>query len=478
MSSAYRSGSRTRWGRRTLGLKLVVGYAGLFSTSVVVLCVIAYVLFIHFLREPDRTFIETQAQELRAAYERSGVQGLREELVSTLDERREELLVRLADRSGRTMLLYNPDDWKRSEISRLEQHRVTDGQPWIQLGSAEDNDELEAYVTPLRDGGVLQVGMDTDVRQDVLASMRNVFLAIALPVIILALLGGAVMSYRALRPVRQLVRTFQEVIDTGDVQRRVPVDGERGPFTELVYLFNLTLARIETLLSRMRESLDNVAHDLRTPVTQLRGRAELALQGAGDAEAYREALGDALEVSDTLLTILNTTLDVAEAEVGAMVLRKEELEIAPLVQSVAAPYTMISEEKGVTLEVDVPVHLCAVLDRSRMRRVVANLLDNAVKYTPPGGTVRVAAEDDGRELCIIVQDTGIGIPAEEVPRIWDRLYRGDQSRSERGLGLGLSLVKAIVGAHDGHVTVHSALGRGSVFVIHLPRTAKAHVTVL
>lgn len=474
MSSAYRS--RTAWGRRTVGLKLLVGYAGLFSGSVVVLCAIAYILFIHFLREPDRAFIETQAQELRAAYERSGVQALREELASTPDERREELLVRLADRSGRTILLYNPDDWKRSEIERLEQHRISPGQPWIQLGSAEDNDELEAYATPLQDGGVLQVGMDTDVRADVLASMRNVFLAIALPVIILALLGGAVMSYRALRPVRQLVRTFQEVIDTGDVQRRVPVDGERGEFTELVYLFNLTLTRIETLLSRMRESLDNVAHDLRTPVTQLRGRAELALQGEGDVEAYRDALGDALEASETLLTILNTTLDVAEAEAGAVILRKEEIDVTELIQGVAAPYAMIAEDKGVGLEVDVPGDLRAVLDRSRMRRVVANLLDNAVKYTPAGGTVEIEAEGDERELRIIVRDSGIGIPAEDAPRIWDRLYRGDRSRSERGLGLGLSLVKAIVGAHDGRVTVESAPGRGSVFVIHLPRVIRPHVT--
>ena len=469
MSSALLDRLRRTWGLRTLGLRLVLGYALLFVASTALLAALAYALFTHFMHEPDRAFMRAQAYELAAAYEQGGLGALRRTLfAATPDEQREELLVRVGEADGRTLLLYNPDNWKESEVALLVGQPLPDEASWVQLGPAADEDPLEAFVLRLSGGRVLQVGMDADLREDALESIRSAFLAVALPVLVLALLVGTYMAYRALRPVRQLVETFHAVIDTGDVQTRVPAAGVGGEFSDLILLFNRMLDRIEALVVGLRGTLDNVAHDLRTPMTRLRGRAELALQEERDAEAYREALADGLEASESVLRLLDTIMEVAEAEAGTLSLHLEPLHVDDLAGDVVDLYGFVADEKGVALEATLPPGLAVRADRSRMRQVLANLLDNAMKYTPPGGRVVVEAERDADEVRVRVRDTGVGIAPEEVPRIWDRLYRGDRSRSERGLGLGLSLVKAVVEAHGGRVEVASVPGTGSAFTVHLP----------
>ena len=467
MSSAFLDRLRRTWGRHTLGLRLVAGYALLFIVSIVLLAVITYGLFNRFMHEPDRTYMMSQAHVLATAYERGGIEALRRELAAgTSDERRDELLVRLAEADGRTLLLYNPDNWTEAEVTNLE--RAPAAEPWLRLGQAEDDDALEAYSVDLSGDRLLQVGMDADIREDAMESMREAFLAIVLPVLFLALIGGAFMAYRALSPIRRLADSLQAVIDTGNVSTRVPEDEVRGEFGDLVRLFNRMLGRIETLVEGMHRTLDNVAHDLRTPMTRMRGKAELALQEERDPEAYREALAESLEASATAMTMLESIMDVAEAESGTMPLRMETVNLAGVVHEVVDLYHLLADEKEQKLQVEVPSSLEIAADRSRIRQVVANLIDNAVKYTPRGGSIRVTARGEADEVVLEIRDTGIGISPDEQHRIWDRLYRGDRSRSQRGLGLGLSFVKAIVEAHGGRVAVQSSGETGSIFSVRLP----------
>lgn len=462
---------REQWTSQTLGLRLVGGYALLFVVSVCALAALSYGLLIYFLQQPDRDFIEGQTRTLSAVYTEGGTPALKRVLEgSPADERQQELIVRLADTQGRTLYLYNPDDWRPSEIEPLEREPAPAGQAWIPVGRAEDDDPLAALGVRLGPDRVLQVGMDADLRADVVRSMQNVFLAIVFPVLLLAVLGGTVLAYRALRPVRKLVQTFHAVIETGDVHVRAPTEDVQGEFAALVHLFNQMLDRIEQLVRGMHETLDDVAHDLRTPMTRLRGRAELALQRHDDPEALRDALADLIDASDLVLEMLNGMMDVAEARADALQLSIEPVPVSTLIDDVADAYALVADEKGVDLQVEVPDGLSVAADASRARQVVANLLDNAVKYTPTGGrvVVRARAEAQTDEVCIAVADDGIGISDEDLPRIWDRLYRGDRSRSERGLGLGLSLVQAIVEAHGGRVDVDSTPGEGSTFRIYLP----------
>ena len=194
----------------------------------------------------------------------------------------------------------------------------------------------------------------------------------------------------------------------------------------------------------------------------------MALRTEVGVDSCREALADCIEESDRMLRMLNTLMDISEAESGAMTLDLEEVKGCDLIGEVLELYRYVAEDKGVGIGTACPQELHLLADPMRLRQALGNLVDNAIKYTPRGGRVEVTARLEEGRVVVAVSDTGIGMGPEELPRIWDRLYRSDRSRSQRGLGLGLSLVKAIVEAHKGEVRVSSERGKGSVFTLSFP----------
>jgi signal transduction histidine kinase len=167
--------------------------------------------------------------------------------------------------------------------------------------------------------------------------------------------------------------------------------------------------------------------------------------------------------------MLNTLMDISEAETGAMKLNLEKVSLSNIVAEIVDLYGYIAEEKNIAIHTFFPEELHLTGDRNRLQQALSNLLDNALKYTHDGGRIDIEAFERGDNILITMKDTGIGIPREELPKIWDRLYRVDNSRSTRGLGLGLSLVKAVVEAHKGHIEVTSEPLSGSIFSIYLPK---------
>ncbi len=453
---------------RTIGFRLAVWSAGFFAASTSVSFGLAYLLVSSALEQSDREAIRLEMGERATLYRTGGLSRLAEELALQEGEgTTEPFLVRVVPPDGATPFVMTPARWKGFDLDRLS---LAPPLEWTILRDRRRSKTLEVTSLRMPDGAVLQIGKTTEDRDEVLERFRGTVGRVVVPLLGFSLAGGIVLAFRALGPVRQIIQTVR-AIEAGAMDARVPTRRTGDELDELGRLFNGMLDRISTLIAGMRGALDAVAHDLRTPLTRMRGGAELALGSDAGPDAARQVLAECVEECDQLLTLLNTLMDISEAETGVLMLRLEKLNLSTLVEDTVDLYRHVAQEKRITLAVAAPPELWLVADRSRLRQVLANLLDNAIKYTDPGGHVEIAALQEPSTLVITVRDTGTGLTPAEMPRIWDRLYRGDQRRSARGLGLGLSVVRAVVRAHGGEVAVSSAVGVGSTFTIRFPLPA-------
>ena len=458
----------SKWAERisqALGLRLAAWYLGTFLASSLVIGGLTYGLLGSLLEQRDHDIIQSTLREYGTRYQAGGLPALARAIeIEQRSGTREPLFVRLVGPFEDVLLYSLPETWGAFDLSEVP------GDPnaiWSQVPAVDRNAVLEIATIDVGGGSFLQVGKTTEARNQLLANFRRVLMLGAGFALVIGVIGGVFLTRSTLKPLRDLRDAVSRILHTGQTDDRVPVYGTGDTVDELSTLFNAMLARITTLIHGMRNSLDHVAHDLRTPMTRLRVTAESAL-ATNDPARHREALSDCLEESERVLSMLTTLMDISEAETGTMKLNVSQVEVAKVVGEVTDLYEDAAEEGGVELRVSVPEQLTVNADRDRLRQALANLVDNAIKYTPRGGRVEVSASRGDNAVIIRVADTGPGISEQDLPRIFDRLYRGDQSRATRGLGLGLSLVRAYVEAQGGTVTVDSKPGAGATFTLRLP----------
>jgi signal transduction histidine kinase len=280
---------------------------------------------------------------------------------------------------------------------------------------------------------------------------------------------GWFISRRAVSGVAAVTRTARE-ISGGTLDKRVPVGTRGDEIDQLAATFNQMLGRIQALVTEIKEMSDNIAHDLKSPIARIRGLAEVTLTTGKAIGEYENLAAGTVEECDRLLDMINTMLMITKAESGLDKLNEEDIDLARLARDACELLEPVAEDSGLSLTCDTQATCHLVGDRRMIQRILSNLLDNALKYTPSGGAVKVSAsEKEGREVVVAIQDTGIGIPAGDLPHVFERFYRCDHSRSQPGTGLGLSLARAFARAHQGDITVTSTSGQGSTFTLILPR---------
>jgi signal transduction histidine kinase len=462
MSSTFPSGLG-----RTFSFRLTVSISIAFILSSLIIFGFAYLRISSSLQANDKTVVQLKLREYAEEYEEHKLDGIRTRVDSDASSGAvRSFVVRVAGPQNQTLFLKRPEDGVNYDFNRLERTIAEPGS-WIHLKATDKEDVLDIASKRLTDQLLLQVGKDPEDREAVLKQFQNAFVAVLAAVIALSIVLGTVLARQALRPVRGLINELGPIIDTGQTEVRIPVRQTGDEFEELAIRFNQALEKIDGLIEGMRASLDNVAHDLRTPMTRLRGVAEMALQSEPNTESFREALSDCLEESSHVLQLLNMLMDISEVEAGSVRLDRQEVSVLELMNYVHELYRYIAEDKNIVVRIQCADELSVRGDRNRLLQVMANLLDNAIKYNRDGGTVELAAARVGDQVVINVTDSGIGIAPEDLMNIWDRFYRGDKSRAQRGLGLGLSLVRAVVQAHQGKIEVFSEQSSGSRFVISL-----------
>jgi signal transduction histidine kinase len=432
---------------RTNAFRLAALYMALFAVSVLTVLVFIYFSTANFVERQAEETIGAEITGLQEQYRAHGLLGLIAAVNSrTTTERNEPTLYLLADpRLHR--VAGNLASWPQT--TAIKPGWVEFSVSVVRRGQPVTYDAI-ASVFILNGDYRLLVGRDLRDAAVFRRRVEQTLFSAALLTLALGLVGGLFMTRNVLRRVEAVNRTSASIIQ-GDFAERVPVTGSGDEFDQLAANLNAMLDQIERLMAGMRQVTDNIAHDLRTPLSRLRARLEVTLLERPDANRYADALAETIAEADHLLGTFNALLSIAEAEAGARRDHMATIDLDEIARSVADLYEPVAEEKGLKLVLDTTSPALVRGDRHLLSQAIANLLDNALKYTPEGEVRLLLHRSTDGHIRLEIADTGPGVPAGHREHVFDRFFRLENSRSTPGNGLGLSLVRAVAKLHGGEI---------------------------
>jgi len=327
-----------------------------------------------------------------------------------------------------------PDDTNTNEFTQTEQF----------------NQPARVLLTLLPDDYQILVGTDVFERQALLKRISNVILILIVLVFTLALAGGALMGYSVLHRINSVRQTAGEIIE-GDLSQRMQVTQKNDEFDRLSSVLNTMLSRIEQLMQSMHQVTDNLAHDLRNPLNRLRNRLEVSLIENLDKKGYQQVQQEAIQDIDDIIRTFNSLLSIAQAESGKHEHEWALIDIKPFIDELAELYSIVAEEAGITFVNEIQTTCFILGDHQLLAQTFTNLLDNAMKFTPSGGLIKLSTHFTDQQAVIEITDSGPGIPQDKREEVFERFTRLDSARSTPGNGLGLSLVRAVVERHNGTI---------------------------
>lgn len=456
---------------KILGNSLLFRLTILYTLTFTLLAIISFSVFYYQIYSVTMERMDEELMEETAYYSeylaRLGLVSLKKKLIEeTASENPEEEFYRLIDFKGNVldasdMSPWNPVD-KTAIVEEFKNSKIS--YKFRTITQPEEDHKARMISAVIGPDTILQKGESLEEAREYLEIFRNLFSILTGFLITASAIIGWYLAKRALTDMADVTQAAEEIAQ-GSYDRRVEIKGRYREIERLGTTFNKMLDRIQILLRSMKEINDNIAHDLRSPLARIRGIAEMTLTDEKSINDYKEMAINTIEECDSLIDMINTMLDITEAEAGVNGTTDEDFDVVSIVSDACELFRPIADQNGIELTYSLPEALPFQGSKKKMQRIVTNILENAIKYTPEQGRVALSATAENGKIQIIFNDTGVGISADDLPHIFERFYRCDRSRPQGGVGLGLCLAKAYTEAMNGFINVTSAVNKGSTFTL-------------
>ncbi len=451
---------------RSAGLRLAAVYAALFALSALALVLFLWFATAGLLDRQSEAAIRTDAQGLLEQFEEGGLQALQATIEERLAENVDDDAIYLLLDPAQRPVAGNLAHWPLSVTAPDRLYELM-----VERAGTRSLARVRRF--DLDDGSRLLIGRDIETRTPLRALLTSALLWSLLVLVVLGTVGGVVMQNLFRRMIASVSSTAAAIAQ-GDLGRRVRLSGRGDEFDRLAEVINDMLDRTARLMDGVRQVSNSIAHDLRTPIARARARLEDASIRAGGADELRAAVERAVIDLDGVAAVFEALLRIAEIEAGARRSAFAPVDAAELLSDLGELYAAAAEEQGTTLTIEATTPLRVNGDRELIQQAVANLLDNAIKFSPPGSVIRVSAGSVHDAVEITVSDQGPGIPEADRPRATDRFFRGEAARQTPGSGLGLALVEAVAQLHGGSLRLEDA-APGLRAVLTLPHMPQEHL---